>query len=78
MTELCEWNPEAGRGSYEGEGCPNPAAVSVGHQGSWHLCDSCAALPRFKRYKVRRRLDGSRRASMILPVVVDGPSDGIW
>lgn len=56
MTERCEWDPEAHRGRYEGEGCPNPSTVSVGHQGIWHLCDSCAALPRFKRYKVLHRI----------------------
>jgi hypothetical protein len=60
MTMRCEWDPEAGQGRYEGEGCPNPATVAVRHQGIWRLCDSCAALPRFKRYKVLRRVGAER------------------
>lgn len=40
----------------EAMGCNNEATVSVGHEGKWHLCDRCAALPHFKRYRVRKPL----------------------
>lgn len=62
--ELCEWDPERNQLALEATcrdgrlrlGCPNEATVSVGHNGIWlwHLCKSCAALPRFKRFKVRK------------------------
>jgi hypothetical protein len=31
------------------------ATVSLGN-GEWHLCASCAALPAFERFKVRKLL----------------------
>ena len=31
-------------------GCHNEATVST-TSGHWHLCESCAQLPRFNRYK---------------------------
>jgi len=54
----CEWDPMLGEPAKVGRGCPNKAALSVGAHGEWHLCRSCAALPRFKRYKVRKPLPG--------------------
>jgi hypothetical protein len=56
--ELCEWNPQAnapatevreGNKVLERSGCPNEAILSVGLKENWHLCRSCAALPRFNR-----------------------------
>ena len=54
----CEWNPvqdcpASGRG---GDGsCEKSATVVVGVGASnVHLCDGCAALPRWKRYTKRR------------------------
>lgn len=64
---LCEWNPERDEpavtlnehsffGPTEHQGCPNEATVSIGRNGRWHLCESCAVLPRFERFRVRKPL----------------------
>lgn len=68
MTEICEWWPEQDRPAEEvpgrpdsRKGCPNETAWSVGVAKNWHLCDSCAALPRFARMRSRKPLpDGGR------------------
>lgn len=55
----CEWNPARNAPSTDppSEGdCPNEATVSVGRADTYHLCESCAALPRFARRKVRQAL----------------------
>lgn len=49
----CEWNPEKSRAKYYGEPCPNEATTIVGADGRWRLCDFCAALPAFKRFRSR-------------------------
>jgi hypothetical protein len=36
--------------------CPNQAVISVGANGQFHLCRDCAALPEFRRYRVRKTL----------------------
>lgn len=61
MTELCEWRPGDDEPSKEvwrdGKwvvvpgNCPNVATEVVGTRDCWHLCASCAALPRFRRMK---------------------------
>jgi len=53
-AEACEWDPDTGEAAVVGGGCKNPATVVLGAVGEWHLCESCAALPVFKRFKVRR------------------------
>jgi hypothetical protein len=53
---MCEYNPYEKRGSYEHEPCFNKATHVVGHDGKWHLCESCAALPEFNKYRVKRRV----------------------
>lgn len=56
--ERCEWWPtkdEPATG-VEGEGCDNDAVHSVGAKVQYHLCDSCAALPRFARMRRNGRL----------------------
>jgi hypothetical protein len=59
--ERCEWDPEHNMpardltGRYF-SGCTNEATQSVGRAENWHLCDSCAALPRFKKFRYRVRL----------------------
>ena len=54
----CDWNPVFGRAaltpSVESD-CRNLAKVSLGN-GKWHLCERCAALPRFKRFTKRTKL----------------------
>ena len=62
MTDLCDWNPAkdcpAAEWTRNGKqirvGCASPATVIVDCPGEWHLCESCAALPRFERFGVRR------------------------
>ena len=61
--ELCDWDPERNSPAvdlvFEGErtrlgGCRNPATLTVGARRQWHLCVECAALPKFRRYWVRK------------------------
>lgn len=54
----CEWNPTHKRAAYLGESCRKEATVSLGASGQWHLCEDCARLPEFKRYKVRGKISG--------------------
>jgi hypothetical protein len=49
MSE-CEWNPQAHTAANIDEPSHGEAVVSVG-DGEWHLCASCAALPKFSRYR---------------------------
>lgn len=66
---LCEWDPEHSRPAQitfsnpngclkteEHHGCQNEARISVGRDGKWHLCEMCAALPVFDKFKKRTRL----------------------
>jgi hypothetical protein len=75
--ERCEWDPERDRPAQTLPpdvelGCRNEATVSVGGDGAWHLCDFCAAMPRFARYKSRRLLDGL--AKLPSPVDAEEPT----
>lgn len=58
--ELCEWWPEKGEPAtgVPGEGCTNEATLSIGASAktNYHLCDSCADLPKFRRMARRGRL----------------------
>lgn len=64
MADLCEWDPTAGRAAREVRttdavlrlGCTSRIEVVVGSAGQWRLCRSCAALPMFRRYRVRREV----------------------
>jgi hypothetical protein len=58
----CEWNPKRNAAANAGDpdACPNEVEWSVGSNGEWHLCASCAALPRFKRYKTRKRIGATK------------------
>lgn len=50
----CEWNPQLDRPAFvDDEELHGEATVMVGSDGKWHLCASCAALPRFARFKQR-------------------------
>jgi len=53
-SSACEWNPVTSEPAKEGDVPHAAAVVSVGADGRWHLCESCAALPKFKRLRVRR------------------------
>lgn len=52
----CEWNPVADREAFVGDPPHGQATVMVGTDGKYHLCESCARLPRFARFRVRRPL----------------------
>lgn len=57
MSE-CEWNPTLDEpavlwGLQRDTDCPNEATLAVGRTDVHHLCDSCAALPRFARRSKR-------------------------
>lgn len=65
MKDGCEWNPGADRAasSDSDEHYRTTAAeVIVGANGQWRLCASCAALPQFKRFRVRRKIEPPRSA----------------
>ncbi len=54
----CEWNPEGSRPAYDGDAHHReaPATVIVGADGQWRLCTSCARLPVFARFRVRKAI----------------------
>jgi hypothetical protein len=59
---MCIWYANAGP---EGEpiglvNCPNPATMRVGLP-AYELCDRCAALPTFERYRKRVPVDADPR-----------------
>lgn len=53
----CEWNPFEGRALWGGEESHALATVIVGAKGEWMLCDECAALHEFRRFKKRKAID---------------------
>lgn len=56
----CDWDPEHDDLAYsDGAGCPNEAVWSVGSKTNYHLCDSCARLPRFKAFRKRVYIGGT-------------------
>lgn len=55
-TSPCEWDPVNNRAHDGVIGCPSEAEISVGANGQWHLCEECAALPQFKRFRKRTAL----------------------
>jgi hypothetical protein len=65
MAEACEWDPVHDRPAAHvvaDDPTQHAEAVwSVGVRPSWHLCESCAALPRFKRFRRRSRLSSGVR-----------------
>jgi hypothetical protein len=60
--DMCEWDPEESQparyipGTDQHWGCPNDAEIIVGAKGQWRLCESCAALPEFKRFRKRKQI----------------------
>lgn len=60
----CEWSPADNRPAlYSGDSHKAEATISVGTgKNNWHLCASCAALPRFKRLRRRVPLGEQARA----------------
>lgn len=52
----CEYNAETKQAAYGSE-VHGPAEWIVGHNGKWRLCDACAGLPEFKRFRARKRIE---------------------
>jgi len=55
--ERCEWNPVTHAGAFDPPtptDCKNAATVVLGRRGEWHVCETCAADPSFKRFRVRK------------------------
>lgn len=71
-NENCEWNPVEDRAATNEDKPHGPATWSVGNMHNWHLCDTCAALPRFRRMTRRRPL-GSTTEKVIAELP---PQDG--
>ncbi len=53
-ADQCEWEPKHGRPAHTEDEPHADATVSVGADGQWHLCASCAQLPQFKRFTTRK------------------------
>lgn len=59
-ADLCEWDPVKGAAAIDGEetACKNYVSFVVGRDGNFRLCEMCAELPAFKRFK-KVPIDGS-------------------
>lgn len=49
----CDWNPTEQRLARSDDAHHGWAVWSVGGRNTWHLCEACAALPKFKRFTRR-------------------------
>lgn len=61
MTDLCEYNADAHRAAFDDEPPHAEATWIVGAEGQWRLCEACAQLPEFRRYRVRKRIERKER-----------------
>ena len=59
MNDPCFYNPDERRACYEDE-VHAQAEWIVGHKGKWRLCSECANLPEFKKYRVRKKINGDK------------------
>jgi hypothetical protein len=60
IKDPCQWNPEINdlnKGFMSGWEHHVKATWIIGANGKWRLCDGCAALPKFKRFTVRKRIE---------------------
>jgi hypothetical protein len=53
VADPCEYNPVEKRPAYDHE-VHAEADLIVGADGAWRLCVACAALPEFRRFRVRK------------------------
>lgn len=60
MADQCEWEPKHGRPAHLDDEHHGDATVSVGADGQWHLCKSCAQLPQFKRFTTRKEIGNGK------------------
>jgi hypothetical protein len=72
--DSCEWSPEHGRAAFCADVYHADAALIVGSRGEWRLCEVCARLPEFKRYRVRRPV--RKQAASAAPHGVEREADG--
>ena len=58
LHDGCEWSPTKGEAAYDNDPhwLASKAAWIVGAGGKWRLCEDCAQLPEFKRYRRRVRV----------------------
>lgn len=60
----CEYNPETKSPACDpplpGD-CKNEATTVLGAKGHWHVCNLCASLPEFRKFRSRMPVGGSRR-----------------
>ena len=58
VRDGCEFDPVRGEAAFDGDShnATVPAVWIVGGNGQWRLCDSCAALPRFAKFRKRQRI----------------------
>lgn len=52
-NDPCEWNPERDKPAGAGTPAHAPAEVLVEANGEHRLCEQCAKLPRFSKYRRR-------------------------
>jgi hypothetical protein len=56
QPDPCEWHPGEARPARADDAPHADATVSLGDNGEWHLCETCAALPGFAACRVRKPL----------------------
>lgn len=65
-SDPCDWNPSKERGLWIEEEPHFVAEVMVGAGGKFRLCQKCAALPRFKKYRKREPIEYKCETALIL------------
>lgn len=58
----CDWDPDRQGPARANTPHHGWAVWGVGMKGGWHLCESCAALPTFKRLRKRVWIGPGREA----------------
>jgi len=63
LFDGCEWNPQESRAALESDDHFQRVAaeVVVGADGQWRLCQSCANLPRFARFRTWTEIPRDRQ-----------------
>lgn len=52
----CEWNPTENRLAMDNDNFHANASICVGAKCQYMLCEECANLPKFKRFKKRHKI----------------------
>ena len=72
--DACDWNPAAERLARSDDEHHGWAVWSIGTREVWHLCESCAVLPKFKRFT--RRVWIGPAGSVEAPAGAGGDGEG--